>query len=87
MAAQRGLRLLGVAGAALSLTLVGCGGGEDAVSSQPSGSAGAAPADQVKVILDYIYNEPFAPIAYGVQQGIFAKNGVELDRGHPRPWR
>lgn len=68
------LKTLVVASVAASLALAGCGGG--AAEKKP-GADGEATATSL-MLNWYPYGE-HAPFYYGVQEGIFAKHGIELN--------
>lgn len=73
--ARSGRRLTALAAAA-TLTLTACGGGGgDAAESTPAAEGSTTPA--TLMLNWYPYGE-HAPFYYGVQEGIFAKHGIDL---------
>lgn len=56
-----------------AIALVGCGGDDDDAAS------GDQDLREVSVILDWVMEATYAPLLYGVEHGIFADHGIDLD--------
>lgn len=71
----------GAAAVVLALSLAACGGGSPAGGDTASGSAddAATPAGVQKVTVGVMPLVDLAPLYLGVEQGIFADHGLELD--------
>ena len=63
--------------AAAALTLAACGGGSGGNDAAQSTSTGGATTPATLMLNWYPYGE-HAPFYYGLQQGIFAKHGIDL---------
>ncbi|MBO9521292.1 MAG: ABC transporter substrate-binding protein [Nocardioidaceae bacterium] len=61
-----------------ALALAGCGSSSSPGKSEKRAASGKQ-QDHVKVILDFIYNGSYGPLAYGTDKGFFADNGVDLE--------
>jgi NitT/TauT family transport system substrate-binding protein len=67
---QRGIRLLAGGTCAIALLLAGCGGGEE----------GAAPGEgPARLTVQETAGVPSAFVAFGIEEGIFSKHGLEVD--------
>lgn len=62
---------------ATALSLAACGTDSGGTPGDSSNEAGGS-SDDVKVILDFIYNGSYGPLAYGTDEGFFTDNGVNL---------
>jgi NitT/TauT family transport system substrate-binding protein len=74
---RRSTLLAGAIAMTTALSLAACG--TDSGGSPGGDRKASGLQDHVKVILDFIYNGSYGPLAYGTDKGFFADKGVDLE--------